>query len=173
MCLTITRRTGKRCTHPAMKNGRCWLHGGKSTGAKRLVWRPGLEKCWERQTSRVNGRLGGRPLGAKRRGREMAEAVGRVEGYLEFVSEARRVVAPAGDRHAELLLDTAELGLERLKALLAREVDPEDIKGTRLQCEMALGVNKLLAGVQAAALRGQKSDDLAAILRAIAASREG
>jgi hypothetical protein len=25
---------GQPCKHFAMKNGRCWLHGGKSTGAK-------------------------------------------------------------------------------------------------------------------------------------------
>jgi len=31
-CGAYSRRTGKLCQQPAMKNGRCRLHGGKSTG---------------------------------------------------------------------------------------------------------------------------------------------
>ncbi len=33
-CLAKTKRTGRPCQAPAMQNGRCRLHGGKSTGAK-------------------------------------------------------------------------------------------------------------------------------------------
>ena len=33
-CGAKSKRTGKACQAPAMKNGRCRLHGGKSTGAK-------------------------------------------------------------------------------------------------------------------------------------------
>ncbi len=33
-CGAKSRRTGKPCQAPAMKNARCRLHGGKSTGAK-------------------------------------------------------------------------------------------------------------------------------------------
>ena len=32
-CGAHSRRTGKPCRNPAMKNGRCRMHGGKSTGA--------------------------------------------------------------------------------------------------------------------------------------------
>lgn len=32
-CLAKCKRTGKPCQQPAMSNGRCRLHGGKSTGA--------------------------------------------------------------------------------------------------------------------------------------------
>lgn len=31
-CGAHSRRTGKPCMAPAMKNGRCRMHGGKSTG---------------------------------------------------------------------------------------------------------------------------------------------
>lgn len=31
-CGAYSRRTGKPCRQPAMKNGRCRIHGGKSTG---------------------------------------------------------------------------------------------------------------------------------------------
>ena len=33
-CGAHSRRTGKPCLQPAMKNGRCRLHGGKSTGPR-------------------------------------------------------------------------------------------------------------------------------------------
>jgi len=33
-CGAYARQTGKPCKQPAMTNGRCRLHGGKSTGAK-------------------------------------------------------------------------------------------------------------------------------------------
>jgi len=32
-CGAYSRRTGNPCRQPAMSNGRCRLHGGKSTGA--------------------------------------------------------------------------------------------------------------------------------------------
>lgn len=42
-CLAKTRK-GKFCQSPAMKNGKCRMHGGKSTGAKTLE---GLERIRE------------------------------------------------------------------------------------------------------------------------------
>lgn len=33
-CKAYARTTGKPCNSPAMKNGRCRMHGGKSTGPK-------------------------------------------------------------------------------------------------------------------------------------------
>jgi hypothetical protein len=35
-CDARSRRTGLLCRQPAMKNGKCRFHGGKSTGAKTL-----------------------------------------------------------------------------------------------------------------------------------------
>jgi len=32
ICGARSKRTGKPCRQPAMQNGRCRLHGGKSTG---------------------------------------------------------------------------------------------------------------------------------------------
>lgn len=32
-CGAHSRRTGKTCRNPAMKNGRCRMHGGKAPGA--------------------------------------------------------------------------------------------------------------------------------------------
>ena len=34
LCGAKARSTGKPCRQFAMKNGRCYLHGGKSSGAK-------------------------------------------------------------------------------------------------------------------------------------------
>lgn len=41
MCGAKTRQ-GSPCRQPAMKNGRCRMHGGKSTGARTPE---GLERC--------------------------------------------------------------------------------------------------------------------------------
>lgn len=38
-CLACCKRTGKPCQQPAMINGRCRLHGGKSTGPKTTIGR--------------------------------------------------------------------------------------------------------------------------------------
>jgi hypothetical protein len=35
LCGAKAKSTGKSCKQFAMKNGRCYLHGGKSTGAKK------------------------------------------------------------------------------------------------------------------------------------------
>jgi hypothetical protein len=40
-CGAKTRR-GSACQAPAMRNGRCWMHGGKSTGPRTAE---GLERC--------------------------------------------------------------------------------------------------------------------------------
>lgn len=34
-CNATSKSTGQRCRQPAMKNGKCHWHGGKSTGAPR------------------------------------------------------------------------------------------------------------------------------------------
>lgn len=34
-CNATAKTTGKQCRQPAMKNGKCHWHGGKSTGAPR------------------------------------------------------------------------------------------------------------------------------------------
>jgi len=34
LCGAKSKRTGKSCRQPAMKNGKCRLHGGKSSGPK-------------------------------------------------------------------------------------------------------------------------------------------
>jgi len=37
LCGAKAKRTGKACHQPAMKNGRCRLHGGKSTGPRTIA----------------------------------------------------------------------------------------------------------------------------------------
>lgn len=34
-CTAIAKSTGQKCRQPAMSNGKCYWHGGKSTGAPR------------------------------------------------------------------------------------------------------------------------------------------
>jgi len=43
LCGANAKRTGKPCRQPAMSNGRCRLHGGKSTG------RPVTTGQWTKQ----------------------------------------------------------------------------------------------------------------------------
>lgn len=51
LCGAKSKRTGQPCRQPAMKNGRCRLHGGRSTGprtkeglsnSKRSNWKHGF-----------------------------------------------------------------------------------------------------------------------------------
>ncbi|MCP4473671.1 MAG: hypothetical protein GY821_03705 [Gammaproteobacteria bacterium] len=41
-CTAKSKRTKQLCRQPAMKNGKCRLHGGKSTGAKTVEGRQRL-----------------------------------------------------------------------------------------------------------------------------------
>ncbi|MCE3234978.1 MAG: hypothetical protein K0Q50_1158 [Vampirovibrio sp.] len=49
-CGAKSKRTGNPCKQPAMANGRCRLHGGKSTGPKTTE---GFERC--RKARLING----------------------------------------------------------------------------------------------------------------------
>jgi hypothetical protein len=69
---------------------------------------------------------------------------------------------------AELLADTARLSLLRVRRTIERERAPDDLKGERLAVEMAMDVVKVFARVQGAQLRGQRSDNLLEVLKAIA-----
>ena len=46
-CGARSKRTGKPCRGAAMPNGRCKLHGGKSTGPQ-VVAGGSEEGCWQR-----------------------------------------------------------------------------------------------------------------------------
>lgn len=57
LCGAKTKKNGKQCLSPAMKNGRCRLHGGKSTGprtpeglakSRRSNWKTGLHSAESR-----------------------------------------------------------------------------------------------------------------------------
>lgn len=48
LCGAKSKRTGRMCRQPAMKNGRCRLHGGKSTGPRTVA---GRQKIREVNTS--------------------------------------------------------------------------------------------------------------------------
>ena len=48
-CGAHARSTGKPCQAPAMKNGRCKLHGGMSTGAKTAEGRARIAEAQGRQ----------------------------------------------------------------------------------------------------------------------------
>ena len=41
LCGAYARSAGRPCRQLAMKNGRCYLHGGKSTGAKNPIIKHG------------------------------------------------------------------------------------------------------------------------------------
>jgi hypothetical protein len=51
-CEAHARTTGKPCQAPAMENGRCKLHGGRSVGIRtelgRARWREGVHRYWAR-----------------------------------------------------------------------------------------------------------------------------
>ncbi len=42
LCGAFARSAGRPCRQIAMTNGRCYLHGGKSTGAKKTKVKHGL-----------------------------------------------------------------------------------------------------------------------------------
>lgn len=44
-CLARGKRTGQPCQQPAMPNGRCRLHGGKSTGPRTEEGRKAVAKA--------------------------------------------------------------------------------------------------------------------------------
>lgn len=62
-------RTGAYCRQPSMKNGRCRLHGGKSTGPRTPE---GLERCRQ-------ARL--------KKGEHTAEAIAERKQFRQFLSE--------------------------------------------------------------------------------------
>lgn len=54
-CLALTRR-GTECQSPAMPNGRCRLHGGKSPGApkgNRNAWKHGGRSAEHREVQQL------------------------------------------------------------------------------------------------------------------------
>lgn len=62
-CGAHSRRTGNPCKAPAMKNGRCRMHGGKSTGAKT---KDGIERA--RKANLIHGRYSAEAIQARREG---------------------------------------------------------------------------------------------------------
>jgi len=62
LCGAKSKRTGQPCRQPAMANGRCRLHGGKSTG------RPIVSGQWTKKSIQ-------RRMEAKRLMREMKELI--------------------------------------------------------------------------------------------------
>jgi hypothetical protein len=72
---------------------------------------------------------------------------------------------------AELLSETARLGLRRIYELLSREGDPGDMKLTRLQTERGLQVARLYANVQIAGLQAREDRGIERVRAAVAAFR--
>jgi hypothetical protein len=73
-------RAGTSCKCPAMANGRCRLHGGKSTGPRTPE---GLERC-----KRANWKTGEHSEEARVRKRQFAELIKR---YNETINDAQEV----------------------------------------------------------------------------------
>ena len=65
-CNATAKTTGKQCQQPAMKNGKCRFHGGKSTGprtpeglrkSQRANWKHGRYSAEAKQDQRMIRRL--------------------------------------------------------------------------------------------------------------------
>jgi hypothetical protein len=79
-CGAKTRR-GSACQAPAMPNGRCRLHGGKSTGPRTAE---GLERC--RQANWKHGSYSKEALAEKHRVRELLRT------SAQFLDEIRKAL---------------------------------------------------------------------------------
>jgi hypothetical protein len=140
----------------------------------RLVWRPGLEAAWPARRAYIERRhalglkaLGGRPSGQWWRKSEIER-----EGTLRMVEDTIAGL-PAGPvdkpieewTPAELLSDTARLGLVRVREIVSKPIsDDMDPQERRLIAEVGLGAARLLARVQEAAMRNADSEDWRGLL---------
>jgi hypothetical protein len=81
-------RRGMPCRCPAMANGRCRIHGGRSTGAKT---EEGIRRIQEVNTK--HGRTTKRAIEARRRSRKMAREL---KGVLNLVGRFRSTPTYSG-----------------------------------------------------------------------------
>lgn len=161
-----------------MPNGRCRQHGGASDyRRRRLVWEPGLEVARARRPAWLEVRRllglrypGGRPSGKWAKA-SLDDRQKVVAGLSEVIDS---LPVPSADKplaqwtHAELLSDTARLGLLRVREILLAEIDPySDVKERRLVAEVGMNAAKLLARVQEAAMRQADSEDWRGLLERI------
>lgn len=95
-CGAQAKSTGKPCQAPAMKNGRCRLHGGKSTGAKTPE---GIER-----SKRGNWKHGEQSQFAKAENKKLVEGMGQILKPKQFLGmPLEEIVAniKALERHSD------------------------------------------------------------------------
>jgi hypothetical protein len=153
-----------------MRNGRCYLHGGASTGAgAHLNCRPGLVAMWRGRKAYIARRHalglkapGGRPrkLSADGRRALVAKALDVIEAdlaALPAVDKPWEAMSPA-----EKLRDLTVLGLDKTRAILLRDIDYSDpalaLKRERLVTDTALGLLARQIRVDEARYREAPSD---------------
>jgi hypothetical protein len=166
LCGAPKRKTHQRCRAIAMANGRCRLHGGKSTGPRsRMAWKPGLTaaglawRVWLAQRHALGLRHpGGRPAGrwwkAATSDREIVS-----RALADIIEKLPKPPAKPIEEWSlpELLTDTTRHGLMRVHDIVSAPLS-DDIKEKRLQGEMGLGSARLLGQLQTSALQAQAHD---------------
>lgn len=175
-------RSGGRCRqHVAVGRKRCRNHGGLSTGARVHRARPQLLAARARWVEREHA--AGRkartgfavtPLSVIR----ARAAESDVERWVRMTEELMDLIpaAPA-DRPvekwtaAELLSETARLGLLRVHELLSKPREDDDIKWVKLQTERGVQVARLYANVQIAGLQAREDQGIDRVRAAVAAFR--
>src|SRR5437868_1436427 len=153
-----------------MRNGRCYLHGGASTGAgAHLNCRPGLVAMWRGRKAYIARRQalglkapGGRPrkLSADGRRTLVAKAIAKIEADLAALPAVDK---PWGEMSpAEKLRELTALGLDKTREILLREVDYSDpalaLKHERLVTDTSLGLLARQIRVDEAQYRAPPND---------------
>ena len=159
-----------------MTNGRCSMHGGKSTGPRNPNWRSSIaaacagRKAYIARLHAVGLRApGGRPrkLSHEQRGILVAKAVAKIDGEiagLPAVAKPWEEMTPG-----EQLQELTVLGMTRLKAILLRPIDYDNplsaSKQERLQSDIGLGLMSRLIRVDDNRLRDKRETGFADMLK--------
>lgn len=170
-----------RCrAHAVPGKRRCIYHGGLSTGPR--DWRGNVEAmgiAHARKAAELRA-LGLKWPGGRPKGRWAWKAKNEVEMAKRLIEDQLELLPAVGKpaeqmTMPELLHDGARLGLLRQHQILSRTLEPDDLKGLRLQLDAAANVTKLYARVSEAQMRVQGGGDavseLADRLRAVERSQ--
>lgn len=176
-----------RCRRPARANGRCYLHGGCSTGpGAAMDWRPGIEAAllakrkWLADLHALGLKHpGGRPARRWRKldGASRKEVLQRMADVIENLPVGPVDKPVERWSHTELLSDAARLGLIRWREIMQWECSlrPEtdhDVKIANLVERAANNAARVLSTVQAAAMQTSADKDLYELIARIAEHKE-
>jgi hypothetical protein len=177
LCGARNRRSGGWCCRPAMRNGRCYQHGGATHfRTRRLRWQPGLAaaNAAHRVWLAERHRLGLKHPGGRPKGRWAWKTTDAKEILMRKIEDALENLPATPNKPIkemklpELLNENVRQGLIRSHEILAQplklkaseddELTAMDIRLQRVVAETAAGQARLLAHIQVAAMRTDNND---------------